>query len=201
MPLPLQTRLLRVLAEAEFFRVGGRELIRVDVRVVAATHQDLDALVAAGRFRADLLHRLDVVRLHLPPLRERRDDVPTLADAFLAAAAQRFQAPVKRLDAGARERLRAHDWPGNVRELALYAERRLLGLDADHGPDIGADRPLPERVAAFEARALATALIQAAGDATQARARLGLPRKTFYDKIKRHGLDLRAFRGKDRPKT
>ena len=99
------------------------------------------------------------------------------------------------------EHLVAHDWPGNVRELALYAERRLLGLDADAGPDIGADRPLPERVAAFEARALATALIQAAGDATQARARLGLPRKTFYDKIKRHGLDLKAFRGKDRPKT
>ncbi|WP_108820902.1 sigma 54-interacting transcriptional regulator, partial [Xanthomonas fragariae] len=75
MPLPLQTRLLRVLAENEFFRVGGRELIRVDVRVIAATHQDLEALVEQGRFRADLLHRLDVVRLQLPPLRERRGDI------------------------------------------------------------------------------------------------------------------------------
>src|SRR3546814_4526810 len=83
MPLALQTRLLRVLAEDEFFRVGGRELIRVDVRVIAATHQDLEARVADGRFRGDLLHRLDVVRLHLPPLRERRGDVPTLAERFL----------------------------------------------------------------------------------------------------------------------
>ena len=117
MPLPLQTRLLRVLAEGEFFRVGGRELIRVDVRVVAATHQDLETLVADGRFRADLLHRLDVVRLRLPPLRERRDDVPRLADRFLAAAAAKFHAPAKRLAPAALERLRAHDWPGNVREL------------------------------------------------------------------------------------
>ncbi|WP_149195148.1 nitrogen regulation protein NR(I) [Luteimonas suaedae] len=117
MPLPLQTRLLRVLAEGEFFRVGGRELIRVDVRVVAATHQQLEALVADGRFRADLLHRLDVVRLRLPPLRERRADVPRLADAFLRAAAARFQAPVKQFDRAARERLLAYDWPGNVREL------------------------------------------------------------------------------------
>ena len=117
MPLPLQTRLLRVLAQGEFFRVGGRELIRVDVRVIAATHQPLDALVADGRFRADLLHRLDVVRLHLPALRERRDDVPLLAERFLAAAAQKLQAPVKRFNAPALQRLRAYDWPGNVREL------------------------------------------------------------------------------------
>ena len=82
MPLPLQTRLLRVLAEGEFFRVGGRELIRVDVRVIAATHQDLEQLVAEGRFRADLLHRLDVVRLRLPPLRERREDVPRAGRAL-----------------------------------------------------------------------------------------------------------------------
>ena len=117
MPAALQTRLLRVLAEGEFFRVGGRELIRVDVRVIAATHQPLEALVAQGRFRADLLHRLDVVRLRLPPLRERREDIPQLASRFLAHAACTLQLPARKLSAPALERLRAHAWPGNVREL------------------------------------------------------------------------------------
>ncbi|TWI05762.1 two-component system nitrogen regulation response regulator GlnG [Luteimonas cucumeris] len=117
MPLSLQTRLLRVLAEGEFFRVGGRELIRVDVRLIAATHQPLEALVADGRFRADLLHRLDVVRLQLPPLRERREDVPKLAERFLLSAARKLGAPAKRFARPALERLQAHDWPGNVREL------------------------------------------------------------------------------------
>ncbi|MET0756118.1 MAG: nitrogen regulation protein NR(I) [Pseudoxanthomonas sp.] len=117
MPLPLQTRLLRVLAEGEFFRVGGRELIRVDVRVIAATHQNLEALVAEGRFRADLLHRLDVVRLQLPPLRERRGDVAQLAENFLAIASRKLGAPAKRFATPALEALRAYDWPGNVREL------------------------------------------------------------------------------------
>ncbi|HZH44021.1 MAG TPA: nitrogen regulation protein NR(I) [Lysobacter sp.] len=144
MPLPLQTRLLRVLAEGEFFRVGGRELIRVDVRVIAATHQPLEALVADGRFRADLLHRLDVVRLQLPPLRERRDDIPLLAERFLAAAARRFGAAPKRLDREALARLQAHAWPGNVRELenlcwrlAAMAPGERLGardIDAALGP-------------------------------------------------------------------
>ncbi len=117
MPAALQTRLLRVLAEGEFFRVGGRELIRVDVRVIAATHQPLEALVEQGRFRADLLHRLDVVRLPLPPLRQRREDIPQLAARFLAHAARKLQLPPKKLSAPALERLRAHAWPGNVREL------------------------------------------------------------------------------------
>ncbi|MFN3904339.1 nitrogen regulation protein NR(I) [Rehaibacterium terrae] len=117
MPAPLQTRLLRVLAEGEFFRVGGRELISVDVRVIAATHQDLDRAVAEGRFRADLLHRLDVVRLRLPPLRERRADIPALAARFLAQASAKLGAPAKRFDKEALRRLDAHDWPGNVREL------------------------------------------------------------------------------------
>ena len=117
MPAQLQTRLLRVLAEGEFFRVGGRELIRVDVRVLAATHQDLDGLVEAGRFRADLLHRLDVVRLTLPPLRERKADLPMLAERFLAEAARRLVTPVKRLHPDALKRLELHDWPGNIREL------------------------------------------------------------------------------------
>ena len=117
MPASLQTRLLRVLAEGEFFRVGGRELIRVDVRVIAATHQPLETLVEQGRFRADLLHRLDVVRLPLPALRERREDIAQLAPRFLADAGQRLQLPVKSLSSAALERLRAHHWPGNVREL------------------------------------------------------------------------------------
>ncbi|MEO5565937.1 MAG: nitrogen regulation protein NR(I) [Luteimonas sp.] len=135
MPLPLQVRLLRVLAEAEFFRVGGRELIRVDVRVIAATHQPLEQLVEAGRFRADLLHRLDVVRLQLPPLRDRRDDVPLLAQRFLASAAQRLGAPAKRLDATAVARLCMHDWPGNVRELENVCWR-LAALAPDASIDV-----------------------------------------------------------------
>jgi two-component system nitrogen regulation response regulator GlnG len=145
MPLPLQTRLLRVLAQGEFFRVGGRELIRVDVRVIAATHQSLEALVADGRFRADLLHRLDVVRLQLPALRERRDDVPLLAERFLAAAARKLQAPVKRFAAPALQRLRAYDWPGTVRELENLCWRMAVLAPGDSigVADLDAALPMP----------------------------------------------------------
>ncbi len=137
MPASLQTRLLRVLAEGEFFRVGGRGLIRVDVRVLAATHQDLPQLVAEGRFRADLFHRLDVVRLALPPLRERKADLPVLVARFLADAAVELGSPVKRLQPDALRRLEQHDWPGNVRELenlcwriAALAPGESLGVQA-----------------------------------------------------------------------
>ncbi|GGD51254.1 nitrogen regulation protein NR(I) [Pseudoxanthomonas indica] len=131
MPLPLQTRLLRVLAEGEFFRVGGRELIRVDVRVIAATHQNLEAQVADGRFRADLLHRLDVVRLQLPPLRERLADVPQLAENFLAAATRKLDIAGKRFSGPALVRLQAYDWPGNVRELENVCWRLAALAPAD----------------------------------------------------------------------
>jgi two-component system nitrogen regulation response regulator GlnG len=117
MPLPLQTRLLRVLAAGEFYRVGGRELIRADARVIAATHQDLDAKVTRGEFRADLLHRLDVVRLHLPPLRERREDIPLMAEQFLARAAAASGTAAKRFSPAALGALRDYAWPGNVRQL------------------------------------------------------------------------------------
>ncbi|MBN6150661.1 nitrogen regulation protein NR(I) [Xanthomonas sp. AmX2] len=148
MPLPLQTRLLRVLAENEFFRVGGRELIRVDVRVIAATHQDLEALVEQGRFRADLLHRLDVVRLQLPPLRERRADVPQLAENFLAMAARKLDTPPKRLSLAALDALRGYAWPGNVRELenvcwrlaALAPAETIDAHDVDSALSRGARR-------------------------------------------------------------
>jgi two-component system nitrogen regulation response regulator GlnG len=123
MPLTLQTRLLRVLAENEFYRVGGRELIRANVRVVAATHQNLDEKVTQGAFRADLLHRLDVVRLHLPPLRERREDIPLLAARFLARAAQRMRLEPKRFSAAALKALAELPWPGNVRQLENLCRR------------------------------------------------------------------------------
>jgi two-component system, NtrC family, nitrogen regulation response regulator GlnG len=123
MPLPLQTRLLRVLAAGEFYRVGGRELIRADARVIAATHQDLDAKVVRGEFRADLLHRLDVVRLHLPPLRERREDIPLMAEQFLARAAGASGTPGKRFSPAALGALRDYAWPGNVRQLENLCQR------------------------------------------------------------------------------
>jgi two-component system nitrogen regulation response regulator GlnG len=123
MPLALQTRLLRVLAGGEFYRVGGRTLIRSDVRIVAATHQDLETAVAEGRFRADLLHRLDVVRITLPPLRQRRQDIPVLAQHFLMAAVQMLGLSPKRFSHAALEVLEKHDFPGNVRELENLCRR------------------------------------------------------------------------------
>jgi two-component system nitrogen regulation response regulator GlnG len=136
MPATLQTRLLRVLAEGEFYRVGGRDLVRCDVRVIAATHQDLDQAVRQGRFRADLLHRLDVVRIRLPALRERGEDIEMLADAFLASAALEFQLEHKRWSADARAVLREHDWPGNVRQLQNLC-RRLTVLSRQPLIDAG----------------------------------------------------------------
>jgi two-component system nitrogen regulation response regulator GlnG len=123
MPLALQTRLLRVLAGGEFYRVGGRELIRCDVRVIAATHQDLHAKVARGEFRADLLHRLDVVRIHLPALRERRDDIAYLAEHFIEDAAHGLGLPPKRFTQAALQALEKKDFPGNVRQLENLCRR------------------------------------------------------------------------------
>lgn len=123
MPLALQTRLLRVLAGGEFYRVGGRELIRSDVRMLAATHQDLDAKVARGDFRADLLHRLDVLRIHLPALRERRADIPLLARQFLANATHELKLPDRHFTPGALSVLAKLEFPGNVRQLENLCRR------------------------------------------------------------------------------
>jgi len=120
----LQTRLLRVLAEREFYRVGGQTAIRVDVRVIAATNQDLARAVKEARFREDLYHRLNVIRINTPPLRQRREDIPLLLQHYLAEAGQELGAPPKSLDAEALETLQAFSWPGNVRQL-VNAARRL----------------------------------------------------------------------------
>lgn len=121
MPMDLQTRLLRVLADGQFYRVGGTQLIRTDVRIVAATHQRLEDRVASGQFREDLFHRLNVIRLKLPALRERREDIPQLLRYFLGRAAQELGVPVKSIHPQAMAHLAQHDWPGNVRELENIA--------------------------------------------------------------------------------
>jgi len=123
MSTPLQTRLLRVLAEGEFYRVGGQTPIRVDVRVIAATHQNLQDRVSRGLFREDLYHRLNVIRIELPPLRSRAEDIPDLLDHYLAVAAIELGVEPKVLAAEAKEKLSAYNWPGNVRELVNLCRR------------------------------------------------------------------------------
>jgi two-component system nitrogen regulation response regulator GlnG len=124
MSAALQTRLLRVLAESEFFRVGGQSSIRVDVRVIAATNQDLAKAVKEGRFREDLFHRLNVIRINTPPLRQRRQDIPELLNHYFAEAAKELDTPAKSINPEAMEMLQSYNWPGNVRQL-VNATRRL----------------------------------------------------------------------------
>ncbi|MAK56266.1 MAG: nitrogen regulation protein NR(I) [Pusillimonas sp.] len=120
MPFELQTRLLRVLAEGSFYRVGGSQAIKVDVRIVAATHQPLEQRVAQGQFREDLFHRLNVIRLRLPPLRERKEDIPALTELFLTNSARALGVRPRRLTAPAMEALMAFDYPGNIRQLENF---------------------------------------------------------------------------------
>jgi len=143
MSTALQTRLLRVLAEGEFYRVGGNTAIKVDVRVIAATHQDLEDRVRRGLFREDLLHRLNVIRIEIPPLRARRDDIPELLEHYLVLAATELGVETKTLAPAAQARLTAFDWPGNVRQLVNAARRLTVTAPGrqirveDIPPDLG----------------------------------------------------------------
>ncbi|MHB2170018.1 sigma-54-dependent transcriptional regulator [Alsobacter sp. R-9] len=196
----LQVKLLRVLQERVVEPLGTNEVRPVDIRVVAATKVDLAQASAEGRFRADLYYRLNVVALALPPLRERRDDIPLLFEHFLDRAAVRFGRPRPQLDVAYRSALAARDWPGNVRELAHAAERAVLGLEpglrnGDQGADAGSsDDSLAARVDAFEAGLLREALLRHRGDVRAVGEDLGVARKTLYDKFARHGLEPASFR-------
>ncbi|WP_374293704.1 sigma-54-dependent transcriptional regulator [Sphingomonas sp.] len=195
MALALQGRMLRVVEEREVRAIGAEERQMLDLRIVAAAKSDLASAVAEGRFRADLLYRLDAVRLRVPPLRERRADVPLLFAHFLREAAERFGREVPMIDADVEARLLSHDWPGNVREVRNYAGRVALGLPGE-GNVAGGDGSLslPERVERFEGATIRAALEEGGGDVRAALVTLGIPRKTFYDKIQRHGIDLNAYR-------
>ncbi|MEH0195605.1 sigma-54 dependent transcriptional regulator [Caulobacter sp. CCNWLY153] len=194
----MQAKLLRVVEEREIWPVGAAEPRHLDLRIIAASKVDLAEAVRDGAFRADLYYRLNVVTLVVPPLRERREDVPALFGHFLAEAAARLRRPAPRLTATIRDHLLGHDWPGNVRELAHYAERVALGLPSalvgEDGATPAATESLADRTGRYEAMVIRETLAACGGDARTAMALLQTPRKTFYDKLRRHGIEIDRYR-------
>lgn len=199
--LPLQAKLLRVLQEREFERVGSSRSIRVDARILAATHRNLEALVKTGQFRDDLYYRLNVVTIVLPPLRERREDLPLLLDHFLRVFAEKNHKVMRGFTSEAREVLLRYDYPGNVRELENIIERAVVLTRDDV---IGrADLPLsaqgleetesgqanlPAAVEGVERRMIREALVQAGGVQTRAAEMLGISERALRYKLKKYGL-------------
>ncbi|MDQ6893272.1 MAG: sigma-54 dependent transcriptional regulator [Acidobacteriota bacterium] len=203
-----QAKLLRVLQERSFHRVGGTSPIQVDVRIITASNRPLDRLVAQGLFREDLFYRVRVFPIRIPPLRDRREDIDPLVDWFLAALPRELKKKPLRLDADARDRLRAYDWPGNVRELRNCLERAIIlaengRIEERHlrlSPETPAAAPPPgreetieevrERGARSAERAwLSRALDRSKGDRTAAAESLGLSARRFDAKLREHGLD------------
>ncbi|WP_044279064.1 sigma-54-dependent transcriptional regulator [Myxococcus stipitatus] len=207
-PHSVQTKLLRVLQEKEIQRVGGEETLKVDVRVVSATHRDLQAEVKAGRFREDLYYRLHIVPLTLPPLRERPEDIPALARHFVAKHAPRVNRRIQGLEEDTLRALARHAWPGNVRELENIVEQALVfaegeqltpadlpvhltggaprmdaGLPVPHG-----DRPLPEILEDLERQLIARAYEKAAGVKTETARLLGIKTSALYYKLEKYGF-------------
>jgi DNA-binding NtrC family response regulator len=205
MPLDLQTKLLRAIESGEIQRLGGVREIRVDVRLVAASNRDLEADVEAGRFRQDLYYRLNVIRLHVPPLRDHRQDLPDLARRFLLDCCRRNGYPPRELQQEALQLLAAHTWPGNVRELRNAMERlailvpaeRITAADIVHilpesrseQAGLPADAPLRDKMAAAERALIAAALEQYGWRMAETARALGLERSHLYKKLKAHGLE------------
>jgi DNA-binding NtrC family response regulator len=196
-PFGIQGKVLRVLEERTFERVGGGRTLHADLRLVAATNQDLQRMVEEGRFRSDLFFRLDVFPIELPPLRERSSDVPLLARHLVADIARRHRLPAPRLGEGAVELLAVQPWPGNVRELANVLERAVILADgpelrpADLEPLLGAP-PSPAPLAppaGSERDRLRQALIEVDGDKRRAADRLGVSYRALLRKIKEHDLE------------
>ena len=191
MPVPMQIKLLRVLQERTLERLGSNTPIPVDCRVIAATKEDLLGLSEQGRFRADLYYRLSVATLPLPPLRERREDIPLLFEHFLLQAAARHERAVPPTPPGRIQQLVGYTWPGNVRELRNVADRCVLGIEAGSPPFglAAADsaRPLNESVEAFERALIADALRRHGSLARTAEA-LAIAKTTLHDKIRKYGL-------------
>ena len=192
MPPAMQVKMLRVLQERSVEPLGSNDVVPVDLRGIAATKVDLRQAGMTGRFRQDLYYRLNVVALTIPPLRDRREDIPLLFQHFVQSACARYGRQAPPPSANAFDQLMAHDWPGNVRELKHTADRFVLGLGLlDNTPDAACESSalsLPERVDLFEKVVLEAELIRHKGSVAATIEALGLPRKTFYDKLKKHGI-------------
>ncbi len=217
MPLGMQAKLLRVLEEGEVERIGGDKTTTVNVRVVVATHRDLEARVREEKFRQDLFHRIYVFPLTLPPLRERRDDIRVLVEHFAAQViAQNGWKPVP-FSTDAMEALQSHSWPGNVRELRNMVERLML-LATDGQVDLAtvqmalpksstgallptsvATGPLSDRVQSFEREVILAELKRSQHNVSLAAKALGLERSHMYKKAEQLGIDLRAMRREQSP--
>jgi len=209
MPLAMQAKLLRVLEEAEVERVGGAKPVAVNVRVVVATHRDLEARVREQKFRQDLFHRIYVFPLRLPPLRERREDIPVLIEHFAGQVCRQNGWKSVPFSADAQRALQSHSWPGNVRELRNMVERLMLlatdgqvDLPTVQGalpqfPDSSApvsSGPLAERVQSFERETILAELKRSHHNMSVAARALGLERSHLYKKAEQLGIDLRELR-------
>jgi len=200
MPMTLQVKLLRVLEEQRVERLGSNQVQEVDVRIIAATKADLKALSGEGEFRADLYYRLNVVKVDIPPLRERKEDIPMLFHHFVLIAAARYDRESIPLNASQSARLMQHSWPGNVRELRNLAERYVLlgpaALDENDpaAADVTGRQTLSEMMDGFERSAIISVLNASQGSIKDTMVHLGIARKTLYDKMKKHGLDKAQFK-------
>ena len=204
MSVPLQVKLLRFLQERHIERIGGRETIRVDVRVIAATNKDLKVELQGGRFREDLYYRLSVVNLRLPPLRERGEDIILIANAFLRRGSQEHRRKL-RFSSEALEAMARYGWPGNIRELENAVQRAVIMAQGRfiEPPDLGIevemsaaqDRPsLREARGRAEREAVVDALIKTRGNISRAAQHLGVSRPTFHGLLDKFGVNAREFR-------
>lgn len=201
MPLVLQVKLLRIIEERSIERLGSNESIKLDLRIVAATKVDLKALAEQGLFREDLYYRLNVVKVEIPPLRRRKDDIPLLFQHFSIIASTQYGRDVQELSAEHMAALMGHDWPGNIRELRNIAERNvLLGEHCTFDFDnqlITQEKTglnLAEQVGQFEKLLIHTELSKCGGSIRDTQESLDLPRKTLYDKMKKYGLDKKDYK-------
>ena len=195
LPLHLQAKMLTVLQNRAVTRLGANIATPIDIRLISATNRDLNEAVAKGAFRQDLLFRINTIHIHIPPLRNRREDIVPLAERFIARYGQKYNKMGLMLSAEAAERLKTHTWEGNIRELQNTMEKAVIMCDgdtinADHLELHTAQRPATEAqtLEEIERQTIAAAITQCGGNLSQAATQLGITRQTLYNKIKRYGL-------------